>query len=471
MSPSPTLEIAKFVVHTTYQGIPKETIDNPIGMRAHILNALGVGLLGSTRWHGQKQLLELVKSWGGPGEATVWGHRLKLPAISAAMANCIAVNALEYDDGAGHAGGPVVSTALAVAEREGGVDGKEFIAAVTLGYEVISRMLAAARGGMAALERGVYTPGTFNVWGAMTAAGKLLGLNVDQMVQCFGIGGCEAFGLYTNSMTKRLHHSRSARTAIMAADLAKKGFQGSPDILEAEHGGFFKVIFPPELYGKYDLSPLTNDLGKDFVGTYTFIKMRASAGGDGVLDCLEEMMEKHSIKIDRIEKITLEMSPVGLHIHGGEAWRNMDPALTLTEINAALMHEGYKIVCMLMDGEMTQRQYKDERMKDPKTLELIRKFTSTHLTDAHVREGLTTALTIEYQDGTCYTTTCPPVKHYGHKERPPQREAIYKKFRECSTEVKGIDMNRANRIIEAVERLEELRDVSELAHLLIPGME
>jgi len=179
-------------------------------------------------------------------------------------------------------------------------------------------------------------------------------------------------------------------------------------------------------------------------------------------------MTKHPIKVDQIEKITLEMNPVRLQIHGGQEWRNKDPAITLTEMNAALMHEGYKIACMLMDGEMTQRQYTEERLKDPKTLELIRKFKSTSLTDAHVKEGLTTALTIELKDGTSYTTTSPPAKHYGHKERPPTREALYKKFRECATEVKGIDMNRANMIIDTVEKLEDLKDVSALAKLLTP---
>ena len=77
-------------------------------------------------------------------------------------------------------------------------------------------------------------------------------------------------------------------------------------------------------------------------------------------------------------------------------------------------------------------------------------------------------MTIVHRDGTSYTATFPPVKPYGHKERPPTRKQLYDKFRDCATEVKGIDMDRANMIIDAVERIEDLKDVSKLAELLAP---
>ena len=464
---SPTRELAKFILNTKYDHIPKETIDNPIGMRMHILNALGVGLLGSTRWHGPKQLVEVLKSYGGPEEATVWGCNFKLPAISAAMANAMAVNSLEYDDHGTHPGCLVVPVALAMAEREGGVDGKEFINAVTIGFEVIDRISAVAGGLKGGEERGVYTSGTYNHFGAMAIAGKIVGLNVDQMVECLGTGGCEAISLWTPSMTKRFTHSRAARTGIICADLAKRGFTGTPAILEEKKGGFFNCLIPPEL-GTYDIRKLTEGLGKDYLCTYAKIKMRASAGGKGNIDCLEEIMRNHPDvrNIDQIEKITLAISETEQEIHLGVDWRNADPADTLREINVALMHEGFHLAVTLMDGELTHRQYTDERLKDPKTLDLIRKYKIVSLTPEHMQQHIHCALTIEMKNGSAYAATCPPVKDYGGKDKPPTKEELCKKFRDCATVPKGIGLKRANEIIKAVENLENLMDVSCLAKLL-----
>jgi 2-methylcitrate dehydratase PrpD len=464
---SPTRELAKFIVNTQYDDIPRETIDNPIGMRMHILNALGVGLLGSTRGHGPKQLVEVLRRYGGPEEATLWGYPFKLPAISAAMANAMAVNSLEYDDHGTHPGCVVVPVALAMAEREGGVDGKAFINAVTIGFEVIDRISAAAGGLKGGEERGFYTSGTYNHFGAMAIAGKILGLNVDQMAECLGTGGCEAITLWTPSMTKRFAHSRAARTGIVCADLAKLGFTGTPTILEADKGGFFHCLIPPEL-GTYDLDKLTDGLGKDYLCTYAKIKMRASSGGNGNMDCLEEIMKNHPDvrKIDQIKKITLETTEIEKGIHLGVDWRNADPADTLREINVALMHEGFHLAVMLMDGELTYRQYTDERLQDPKTLDLIRKCQIVSLTPEHLQQHIHGALTIEMKNGGSYCTTAPPVKAYGSKSKPPTQEALYGKFRDCAAVPRGIDLKRANEIIDVVEHLENLRDVSDLAKRL-----
>jgi 2-methylcitrate dehydratase PrpD len=464
---SPTRELAKFIVRTKYDDIPKETIDNPIGMRMHILNALGVGLLGSTRWHGPKQLVEVLKSYGGPEEATVWGYDFKLSAMSAAMANAMAVNSLEYDDHGTHPGCLVVPVALAMAEREGKVDGKEFINAVTIGFEVIDRISAVAGGLKGGEERGVYTSGTYNHFGAMAIAGKISGLNVDQMVECLGTGGCEAITLWTPSMTKRFAHSRAARTGILCADLAKRGFTGTPTILEAKKGGFFHCLIPPEL-GTYDISKLTEGLGKDYLCTYAKIKMRASSGGNGNIDCLAEVMRNHPDvrNVEQIKKITLEISQIEQDIHLGVDWRNADPADTLREINVALMHEGFHLAVTLMDGELTHRQYTDERLKDPKTLDLIRKCKIVSLTPDHLQQHIHGALTIEMKNSDTYTATSPPVKAYGSKNKPPTKKELYKKFKDCATVPNGIDLKRANEIITTIENLENLKDVSALAKLL-----
>src|SRR4030095_13999099 len=84
--------------------------------------------------------------------------------------------------------------------------------------------------------------GTAATFGAAAAAGSLLGLNAEQMLDALGTAGTQAAGLWEfnadGAMSKHLHPGKAAFNGMLAADLARLGFTGARRILEGERGFF-----------------------------------------------------------------------------------------------------------------------------------------------------------------------------------------------------------------------------------------
>ncbi|MBI2909041.1 MAG: MmgE/PrpD family protein [Chloroflexi bacterium] len=160
---------AKNAVKTRYEDIPPKALR---AARADVLDTLGTALVGSTA-SGGREIVALVKEWGGRKEATIIGSGGKVPAVSAALANGAMSDALDYDEAHEnahlHAGVSTIPVALALAERTGGVTGKEFLTAVCLGIDVICRMGLANPEGPA----GFILTAVYGYFGSAITAGKL----------------------------------------------------------------------------------------------------------------------------------------------------------------------------------------------------------------------------------------------------------------------------------------------------------
>ena len=79
--------------------------------------------------------------------------------------------------------------------------------------------------------------------GAVTASGILLGLDEDQFLRAFGIGGSRAGSISTNTgtMTKSSHSGHAARMGVECATLAKIGWTANKDMFGA--GGFLELFY------------------------------------------------------------------------------------------------------------------------------------------------------------------------------------------------------------------------------------
>lgn len=142
-----------------------------------------------------------------------------------------------------HPGCVVVPAAWAVAEREA-ASGHALLTAVLRGYE------AATRIGMAvgpAHYRIWHNTATCGPFGSGMAAASLLQLDSVATVHALGNAGTQSAGLWqfleTAAMTKHLHAGRAAEAGILAADLARLGYTGPPQILEGAKG-FFAATCP-----------------------------------------------------------------------------------------------------------------------------------------------------------------------------------------------------------------------------------
>ncbi|MDD3650190.1 MmgE/PrpD family protein [Immundisolibacter sp.] len=165
----------------------------------------------------------------------------------AALVNGALSHIVEMDDveraSVTHPGAVVVPAALAVAERVGAA-GRDFLAAVVAGYEVMVRVGAAL--GPEHYHH-FHNTSTAGVFGAAAAAGWLLDLDRNRLVWALGNAGTQAAGLWQfneeGALTKPLHPGRAAANGVLAATLSRLGLTGARQILEGERG-FFAGLAP-----------------------------------------------------------------------------------------------------------------------------------------------------------------------------------------------------------------------------------
>jgi 2-methylcitrate dehydratase PrpD len=244
-----TAAAAAFVENVKLEDIPAEAMR--IGTRC-LLDGLGLFVAGSEE-HSVRLLIEEAEQMGGRPDAFLLGHgNEKAPAPMAARVLGTAGHAHDWDDSQvsfdpAHIYGllthptiPPLTSALVMAQKLGGVDGKTFMLAFLTGFEVeckISEWMLPQH-----YVRGMHSSGTVGTFGAYAAAAKLVGLNGDQLRSGFGIAASFAAGIRCNfgTMTKPLHVGRAAENGVTAALLAARGFTADPDALDGPWG-FYAV--------------------------------------------------------------------------------------------------------------------------------------------------------------------------------------------------------------------------------------
>jgi 2-methylcitrate dehydratase PrpD len=260
-----TKAAAAFVENVTYGVLPSEALR--IGTRC-LLDGLGLFAAGSEE-HTVQILVEEAEQTGGRQDALLLSRGgTKVPAPAAARVLGTAGHAHDWDDSQvstdpAHVYGllthptiPPLSSALVMAQKLGGVDGKSFMLAFLTGFEVeckISEWMLPQH-----YLRGLHSSGTVGTFGAYAAAAKLLGLKGDKLRSGFGIAASFAAGTRCNfgTMTKPLHVGRAAENGVTAALLAERGFTADPDALDgpwgfyAVHGGGVSAEKVAQDFGK-----------------------------------------------------------------------------------------------------------------------------------------------------------------------------------------------------------------------------
>jgi 2-methylcitrate dehydratase PrpD len=247
-----TAAAAAFIEEIAFGDVPAEAVR--IGTRC-LLDGLSLYVAGSEEYS-VRLLIEEAEETGGRADALLLARGdMRVPAPAAARVLGTAGHAHDWDDSQvsfdpAHVYGllthptiPPLTSALVMAQKLRGIDGKAFMLAFLTGFEVeckISEWMLAQHYG-----RGMHSSGTVGTFGAYAAAAKLLGLKTDQLRSGFGIAASFAAGIRCNfgTMTKPLHVGRAAENGVTAALLAARGFAADPDALDgpwgfyAVHGG------------------------------------------------------------------------------------------------------------------------------------------------------------------------------------------------------------------------------------------
>lgn len=188
-----TLEerIVAHLSRATWESLPRDARE---AARRCILDTIAVTLAGSS---GQDvdRLVQWLTARGGPPEAAVLVHGVRLPASHATWANSAMARAREFDDShdptGDHTSVPILSAALAAAELRGGVSGRDFVTAYVLAADLVARLRLAP---LKKVGSTGFAANTFAPFAAATAAGLILGLRGQSLYDALGWAYAQAAG-------------------------------------------------------------------------------------------------------------------------------------------------------------------------------------------------------------------------------------------------------------------------------------
>src|SRR6516165_6686812 len=251
-------------------------------------------------------LLDEMTEAGGALQASVIGHKTRLPALSAALVNGSAAHALDYDDVnmamPGHPSVAILPGLLALAELEG-ASGRALGTAFVAGYETACRIGAALQPGH--YGTGFHATGTVGSIGAAAACARLLGLPAAASAAALGIAATQAAGLKAQfgTMCKPFHAGKAAQNGLLAARLAVRGFTSRDDIVECAQG--FAATHSP------DFSPVaarTAPAGGWHILANLFKYHAACYFTHAPIECARELHRAHALVPEAIAGITLRIA-------------------------------------------------------------------------------------------------------------------------------------------------------------------
>ncbi len=225
-----------------------------------IANGFATALAGS-RDAATLHAIAIAGRFSSGREANIIGHAERFDILTASFVNAIAINVFDFDDTHPgtilHPTAPVLPPLLALAQTQK-VSGADFLDAFAIGVDVECRIANAVSPGH--YRRGWHITATCGVFGATAAAGRILGLDCEAMLNAFGIASAQASGLVETlgTMAKSVGVGNAARNGLMSALLAQDGMKGPAMPLEGPRG-FLQVTSE-----KPDIGCLTNGLGDDW---------------------------------------------------------------------------------------------------------------------------------------------------------------------------------------------------------------
>jgi 2-methylcitrate dehydratase PrpD len=437
-----TQALAAFVVESQPVSIPDAVYAEATRT---FLNWIGCAVGGAT--HPAIDIAwAAAKPFAGAAQASILGRNIRTDVLHAALINGISSHVFDFDDThlktIIHPAGPVASGLLALAEKMQAdgrpISGRDFLHALVLGVEVECRIGNSVYPDH--YDRGWHITGTAGVFGAAAAAGKVLGLDRQQMTYALGIAATQSSGLREmfGTMCKPFHPGRAAQNGTYAAFLAKEGFTSSVRGIEAPRG------FAHVASTKFDPSEILDGLGERWEAALnTYKPFACGIVIHPAIDACIQLRNAHGLKAEDIRSIELKVHPLVLELTGKTAPK------TGLESKFSVYHS---CAAAIVHGRCGEHEYSDECVADPTIVALRQKVKAT--VDARIHEDQVDA-TLTTVDGTVHHLF---IEHaIGSLGRPLTDAELDAKVRDLSDPVIGAPKTQA--LIEAARSVGAARDL------------
>jgi 2-methylcitrate dehydratase PrpD len=448
---------AKNFTDTKYEDLPSDVV---AATKKEILDLLGVALGGATQ-PGATHVCELMKEWGGKEESSIIGSTQKLPAPSAAQVNATMAHALDFDDvheaAVMHPGIAAIPVAMAVAEAQGNLSGKELITSTALGVDMMCRLALATTPGRSPIELGWHLTSVFGFLGAAAVAARVMRLDEEKIVNAMGIGYHQCGGngqcVKDGALTKRLGPGFALKGGITAAYLAKAGVTGAKNCLEGEWG-----LYKLYMHGDYSSEILTAALGKRYEGVNIVIKPYPCCRGiHPAIDAGLALVSEKNIRREDIKEIILSVTDAHLKL----LCQPLEAKRTPRSPVDAQFSIPWGVASAIVGGHVGLGDFTENAIKNRDVLEVTQKMRVEVDNTLHKPGPEPTRVKVMTNDGKTFTKVVE--NPLGSLERPMSFDDCARKFRDCA---KNLDVKKIDRIIQLIGELERLDDIREIIRLL-----
>jgi 2-methylcitrate dehydratase PrpD len=445
--------LASYLAAARTRALPEEVVEQA---KYHLIDTLAAMISGSELPPGQAAQ-RYIREHAGKGGTTVVASALTAASLDAALANGVMAHADETDDShnesRSHPGCAIVPAALALGE-EFGIDGAALLRAVTLGYDIGTRLVMAMGGAAFSYDSSLATHSIAGTFGATAAAACVASLDARQVRWALDYAAQQSSGIVawrrdTDHIEKAfVFAGMPARNGVTAALVVKSGWNGVDDIFSGPDN-FFAAYAP-----KARPERLVEKLGERYEITQTDIK-KWTVGSpiQGPLDAIEAIRRKTPFEADSVKRVTVRLAP------------SVATVVDNREIpDICLQH---MVAVMLLDKTVSFHAAHDKsRMQDASVLRQRSKVDLVRDDElAKLLPSRETVVEIELVGGAKQTERISAVR--GTPRNPMTKDEVVEKASDLIAPVLGRDAS--SRLVETVFSIETVTDIRNLRRLLQHG--
>jgi 2-methylcitrate dehydratase len=407
---------------------------------------------------------------------TTFVSGFKTNPVDAAFLNDHMIRAMDYNDIYWKADpchpSDIIAGPLALCEYKG-LSGKDLILATVIAYEVEMRL---CEFGVPGIREYGWHHATLTAFAAPIAAGRVLNLTPDQMVQAIGISASRTFtpgavtaGKLTNM--KNTVDPWATRMGVESALLAQKGYSGPEHMIDGKEGLYavFSHVHPPASKGeaaRFDSDKLIGNLPKSKSDHYKIsdcgmksfpIEALSHAPLTAMMKCVKE----NAIKPADVAEIKVEVIARAADILG-------DPHKYRPDSKETADHSlPYCMAVGLIDGMVTPLQFREERVLDKSLIPVMDKVkvVANQEFEALFPKFQPSQVTITTTSGKQFTKRVDVPK--GDPRDPMTAEEIGVKFHALGDSVLG--KAACDKLGTATLSMETIGDVREFTKLTVRG--
>lgn len=444
--PPVTRQFADLIADTRFENLPVKTVE---ATNLAFFDWAGCVVAGSRSAVAAKTAAVATEEQA-QGGSLVFATGERTSPHWAAFANGSASHSIELDDvhmgSIIHGGIVICSAALAVAEHLK-VDGKKLLEGLVVGFDVAYRVGEAIA---KAHYPKFHSTGTVATFGSAAAAAKIMGLSSEQTAWALGNAASQAAGLWQylkmGDDTKVLHPGKAAMNGVLAATLARHGFNGSDEAIEGERG------FVATLSDEVDWNVMTDGLGRKFKVEENGYKIHACCRhGHVSIDAALRLANENDLKPEQIKSVQVSL--------------NRNSCDTLGDANPPSPYKAkfsiaYFMAMAFMYRKVGLEAFTDERLGDAKVRDFMSRvkmvenpeFTKTYPTQ------WTAEVRVELRDGR--TLTARGDQPEGDPQTNVPVDNLEQKCLDLMTPVVGMPM--AADLLAAMKNLPAVKNVREL---------